>query len=227
LCLQLTRLSFTFFSFPLLLSIFLSNLSSACSALSTPFTSRFLCLLLICLDFFDFFVTPAAWWIARTEGRGGVALGGFAFLSDLSRLREGEEALLAAREWRDGAVGFGDEVRIVYSLRTERKAIKRGPAQRLRPSLTFVENFLKRAGTGILFTYSSFLFLQSSPWFSWYLRLQSLPKVCVSCAKKCKLPPQIWKVSSAALCSREPGESTSTTEYFNSSILHQRFCILP
>ena len=50
------------------------------------------------------------------EGRGGVEFGGFAFLRDLSRLSEGEEALLAARERREGAVGLEDRVSIYCSF---------------------------------------------------------------------------------------------------------------
>jgi hypothetical protein len=38
------------------------------------------------------------------EGRGGIALGGFAFFRDLSMLREGDDALLTARERREDAV---------------------------------------------------------------------------------------------------------------------------
>ena len=60
--------------------------------------------MLICLDFLDFFDTPAPWWIVAMEGRTGFGRGGFAFLRDLSRLRDGENSLLAARERREGAV---------------------------------------------------------------------------------------------------------------------------
>ena len=51
---------------------------------------------------------PAPWCAARIEGRlfeleDGA--GGLSDVSDLSRLRLGEERRLEAREWRDGAMG--------------------------------------------------------------------------------------------------------------------------
>jgi hypothetical protein len=104
---QLTRRSLTILSFPLLRSILFSSLPSASSALSIPFVSRLRCLVLICLDFLVFFVTPAPWWIVAMEGRTGLDRGGFTCLRDLSRFRDGEDSLLAAREWREGAVRLG------------------------------------------------------------------------------------------------------------------------